>query len=46
MLQDPRGWAGLRPSGPPPSYHRLPFFLASQVLSLTGYQKFISLGQN
>lgn len=27
---------------PPP----LPFFLASQVLSLTGYQKFISLEQN
>lgn len=32
MLQDPRGWTGLRPSVPAPSYHRLPFFLASPCL--------------
>ncbi len=42
----PREGGRPRPSGPPPPYHRPPFFLASQVLSLTGYQKFISLEQN
>lgn len=29
MLQNPRERASLRPSGPPLSFHRLPFFLAS-----------------
>lgn len=35
------------PSGPPPSYHRPSrSFWLLHVLSLTGYQKFISLEQN
>lgn len=43
----PREGGRPRPSGPPPSYHRPSrSFWLLHVLSLTGYQKFISLEQN
>nr|DAL07939.1 MAG TPA: hypothetical protein [Bacteriophage sp.] len=32
MIRNPRERVGLHPSEPPPSYHRLPFFLASPCL--------------
>nr|DAS65875.1 MAG TPA: hypothetical protein [Caudoviricetes sp.] len=46
MLQDPREWVAFVLPGLPHPTTASRSFLASQVLSLTGYQKFISLEQN
>lgn len=46
MSLNPRERAGLHPSGPPRPTTASRYFWLLPVLSLTGYQKFISLGQN